>query len=437
MSDNLGKAALAEAIGTFALIFSGVLAITGAKIAGAPDGFANLASIGLAHGLTIAVMVAALGAISGGHFNPAVTFGFVITGRLAPARGVVYWIAQLVGAALAGFLIVGLFGKDAAGNGTRIWAANVSVGAGIAIEAVTTFFLVLVIFGTAVDPRAPRNVFPLAIGLTVALDIMATGPLTGAAMNPARWFGPAVAAGHWANATGLLGRPAAGRRAGRAASALRPDRIPRRRRTCRKPAGRPAAKRADNGDSDAFRYLPSPARFHAHKWAGLYLFGRTQGGFAVRHNGCAGCQQFLPKPGRFAAGKVAGREVCARICNAKHGLARLLERPRGLQVRQIDAAPGNVRQQHGLGRSGQAGCLRPARRLKEREKAGLTGVRECQAFAPPRHPCRRRSRPPPSRLCPDDARPAAGSTPVPPPQMTWTRRDSSGLSGLRRQFRQA
>ncbi len=200
MSDNLGKAALAEAIGTFALIFIGVLAITAAKIGGAPDSVANLASIGLAHGLTIAVMVAALGAISGGHFNPAVTFGFVITGRLAPARGAVYWAAQLLGAALAGFLIVALFGKDAAGNGTPDLGTNVSMGAGIAVEAVITFFLVLVIFGTAVDPRAPRNVYPLAIGLTIALDIMATGPLTGAAINPARWFGPAVAAGHWANA---------------------------------------------------------------------------------------------------------------------------------------------------------------------------------------------------------------------------------------------
>ncbi len=200
MSDNLGKAAVAEAIGTFALIFIGVLAITGAKIGAAPDTVANLASIGLAHGLTIAVMVAALGAISGGHFNPAVTFGFVITGRLAPIRGAVYWAAQLAGAALAGFLIVALFGADAVSNGTPDLAANVSVGAGIAIEAVITFFLVLVIFGTAVDSRAPRNVYPLAIGLTIALDIMATGPITGAAINPARWFGPAVASGHWANA---------------------------------------------------------------------------------------------------------------------------------------------------------------------------------------------------------------------------------------------
>ena len=199
MSTHLGKAALAEAIGTFALIFIGVLAITASKVVGAPDTLANLASIGLAHGLTIGVMVAALGGISGGHFNPAVTFGFVITGRLPLVRGVAYWASQLAGAALAGFLIVGLFGADAAASGTPDLGTNVSGVAGIVIEAVITFFLVLVIFGTAVDERAPKNVYPLAIGFTIALDIMATGPLTGAAINPARWFGPAVAAGHWAN----------------------------------------------------------------------------------------------------------------------------------------------------------------------------------------------------------------------------------------------
>ncbi len=197
MPRNWIKLALAEAIGTFALIFVGVLSISGARIAGAPDGLVSLASIGLAHGLTIAVMVAALGAISGGHFNPAVTFGFVVTGRMRSITGALYWVAQLLGASLAGFLLAALFGTDPVSGGTPDLGKNVSVAAGITIEAITTFFLVLVVFGTAVDSRAPKSVFPLAIGLTVALDIMAVGPLTGAAMNPARTFGPALASGHW------------------------------------------------------------------------------------------------------------------------------------------------------------------------------------------------------------------------------------------------
>jgi aquaporin TIP len=199
MPGSLPKALVAEAIGTFALIFSGVLAISGAGIGHAPAEVANLASIGLAHGLTIGVMVAALGATSGGHFNPAVTFGFVITGRLPIVRGIAYWVAQLVGASLAGFLMVGLFGVQAVAGGTPDLGQGVSVGAGIAVEAVITFFLVLVIFGTAVDDRAPRNIYPLAIGFTIALDIMATGPITGAAINPARAFGPALASDHWNN----------------------------------------------------------------------------------------------------------------------------------------------------------------------------------------------------------------------------------------------
>jgi MIP family channel proteins len=196
---QIGKALIAEGIGTFALSFIGVLAITAAGVVGAPAGLANLASIGLAHGLTIGVMIAALGAISGGHFNPAVTFGFVVTGRMKVITGAYYWIAQLVGASIAGFLLVGIVGATAVASGTPNLASNVSPLSGIILEAVMTFFLVLVIFGTAVDHRAPKSVFPLAIGLTIALDIMGGGPLTGASMNPSRTFGPALASGMWAN----------------------------------------------------------------------------------------------------------------------------------------------------------------------------------------------------------------------------------------------
>jgi MIP family channel proteins len=199
MQNNTATKLLAEFIGTFALIFIGVLAITAVNIVKAPDGLANLASIGLAHGLTIAVMAASLGAVSGGHFNPAVTVAFLSVGRMSLVDGALYIVAQLAGASAAGFLIAGLFDATAVAAGTPALAPQVSIGAGIAIEAVTTFLLVNSIFGSAVDDRAPKNIFPLIIGLTVTLDIMATGPLTGAAMNPARTFGPALASGMWAN----------------------------------------------------------------------------------------------------------------------------------------------------------------------------------------------------------------------------------------------
>jgi MIP family channel proteins len=198
MPRNISKALVAEAIGTFTLCFAGVLAITAADIVNKPT-IANLASIGLAHGLAIGVMIAALGAISGGHFNPAVTFGFVVTGRLPIVSGLLYWAAQLIGALIAGLILVAVVGGKAVAAGTPNLADNVPVVNGIIIEAVLTFFLVLVIFGTAVDERAPKSIFPLAIGLTIALDIMAGGPLTGAAMNPARTFGPALASGMWTN----------------------------------------------------------------------------------------------------------------------------------------------------------------------------------------------------------------------------------------------
>lgn len=197
MRDTPTRALTAEAIGTFALCFIGILAINVDAISG-NEGTASLATVAFAHGLTILVMVAALGAISGAHFNPAVTAGFVATGRMTPVRGAQYMAAQLLGAVLAS-LLVGWFGLEIVAAGTPALAPNVSPAAGTVVEVVTTFFLVLVIFGTAVDHRAPKSVYPFAIGLTVALDIMATGPITGAAMNPARAFGPALVSGAWAN----------------------------------------------------------------------------------------------------------------------------------------------------------------------------------------------------------------------------------------------
>jgi len=182
---------LAEFIGTFALIFVGIGAI---KTAGH-----DVLAVALAHGLTIAAFVSATLHISGGQLNPAVTFGFVVTGRLKPAAGLMYWVAQLLGASIAGFLALAVVGQAGVAGGTPDLGKGISPLIGIVVEAVLTFFLVSVIFGTAVDERAPKSIYPLAIGLTIALDIMAGGPLTGAAMNPARTFGSAIASGHWDN----------------------------------------------------------------------------------------------------------------------------------------------------------------------------------------------------------------------------------------------
>ncbi|MGH2458339.1 MAG: MIP/aquaporin family protein [Chloroflexota bacterium] len=196
---NLVKAAVAEAVGTFALIFIGVLSIVAVSSVRAPAGLANLTSIALAHGLTIMVMVAALGAVSGGHFNPAITFGFVVTRRMSMFAGGVYWLAQLIGGSLAALLLVPIVGPALVGLGTPALGPGVSIWSGAILEGVGTFFLVLAVFGTAVDGRAPKSVYPFAIGLAIAFDIMAFGPLTGGSVNPARAFGPALASGHWAN----------------------------------------------------------------------------------------------------------------------------------------------------------------------------------------------------------------------------------------------
>ncbi|MCE2504753.1 MAG: aquaporin [Chlorobi bacterium] len=201
MNSNSLQVFVAEAVATFALCFVGVL-----SIAMAGD---SLLTVAFAHGLTVTVMVAAVGAVSGGHINPAVTFGFLVTGRMNVGMGLLYWIAQFAGAAIAGFLLLAILDGSllatAAGGAKEIVAggtpqlSDVDVMSGILLEVVTTFFLVFVIFGTAVDERAPKYVFPLAIGLTVALGTMAIGPMTGAAINPARHFGPALASGMWEN----------------------------------------------------------------------------------------------------------------------------------------------------------------------------------------------------------------------------------------------
>jgi MIP family channel proteins len=186
------RALLAEFIGTFALIFVGVLVIHNLGQAEA-----GLIGIALAHGLAIGCLASAAGPISGGHFNPAVSFGFFLGRKMSVLAMLGYWIAQCLGAVVAAIcasMVVVGDGMMIVANGTPAPMRNLSMGAAILAEAIATFFLMFVILGTAVDKRAPK-VGGLYIGLAVTMGIYAIGPITGAALNPARWFGPAMITG--------------------------------------------------------------------------------------------------------------------------------------------------------------------------------------------------------------------------------------------------
>ena len=197
---RLTSVLVAEAIGTFLFFFVGMGAVVlGSHLNDGSTG--GLLGVALAHGLALAVLVSALGPVSGGHFNPAVTFGVWITGRIEPVRAALYAGAQLLGALAAGLALRAVFNEASWGPvalGTPTVDPAIGVGAAIIVEAILTVLLLFAVFGTAIDRRAPK-IGGLAIGLAVAADILMGGPLTGAAMNPARWFGPAVASGTFAD----------------------------------------------------------------------------------------------------------------------------------------------------------------------------------------------------------------------------------------------
>jgi aquaporin TIP len=189
---DAARRGLAELVGAFALTFVG---------AGAIMNGVDLVGVALAHGLVIAVMVSAVGHISGGHFNPAVTFGFLVARRIDARLAVVYWVSQMLGGVVAALLLWWIYPNavaDEASLGVPALGAEVSGGVGFVVEAILTFFLVWVIFATAADPRGSfKSIAGLAIGFTITLDILVGGPLTGAAMNPARAFGPQLVGNAW------------------------------------------------------------------------------------------------------------------------------------------------------------------------------------------------------------------------------------------------
>jgi MIP family channel proteins len=186
---------MAELIGTFALVFFGVGAILQHNATQA----VGVTGIAVAHGLAILVSIYAFGHISGGHFNPCVTFGMAVTRRMPWGEAVSYWIAQLAGAAIGAWVLSIAYPTGAADAhlGAPALGPSVTPLLGMLIEAIMAFMLVTVIFGSAVDPRAPKGFAGLAIGLTITANILACGGVTGAAFNPARAFGPALMAGVW------------------------------------------------------------------------------------------------------------------------------------------------------------------------------------------------------------------------------------------------
>ena len=192
----LSRRLVAEALGTFALVFIGCAAVVANAFPAANYG---LLGIAVAHAIVLSVMVTATMNISGGHLNPAVTIGLLTARRIDLKSALAYMVAQLAGAVVAAYLVKLLLPANVTRVGTLgtpAIASTLSLGQAIGLELVLTFFLVSAVFGTAVSPVAPK-VGGFGIGLVLLFDILVGGALTGAAMNPARAFGPALASGTW------------------------------------------------------------------------------------------------------------------------------------------------------------------------------------------------------------------------------------------------
>lgn len=196
MQDRGLAAYIAELIGTLLLVFAIGVAVT-LFVAASPDAQtgSDFAVVGLVHAFVLFMLVISFGAASGGHFNPAVTFAAALLRRIDPVDAVVYILAQLSGAVLGALLVKGILLDE--GRALGYGSAEVSglLGgdfAGFVVEGLGTFLLVLVVLAVALNPRARQEWAPYAIGTTLGLIVMIFGPLTGGAVNPARWFGPGL-----------------------------------------------------------------------------------------------------------------------------------------------------------------------------------------------------------------------------------------------------
>src|ERR1700693_3133047 len=215
MSKRIAPKLLAEFIGTFAFVFIGAGT---AAVVGDGVGLAGIVAIAFAHGLTIMAFAFAYGSVSGGHMNPAVTVGVLAAGAMSAGEAIGYIVSQLIGGVAGALLLRTVLGGAATGLGTPALAHNLALGAtsltvtpeaGFMIEAVLAFFLVTVVLATAVAGRA-GSLAPLAIGMTVTLNILMGGALTGAAFNPARALGPMGATGKFDHAWLYVAAPVFG-----------------------------------------------------------------------------------------------------------------------------------------------------------------------------------------------------------------------------------
>lgn len=196
---NASKTYLAEAIGTFYLCFAGIATICATQ---PPiNSGVGLLGIALAHGLALAVAVNNFGGISGAHVNPAVSTAMLVTGKINFGTWIGYVISQCAGATVAAAACKAIFPKeavDACKLGIPLPGSGVALATVLLVEFILTFLLIISVFGTAVDERGKAvKIGGFGIGLTVAFDILAGGAITGASMNPARSFGPALVYGHF------------------------------------------------------------------------------------------------------------------------------------------------------------------------------------------------------------------------------------------------
>lgn len=185
-----------EALGTFTLIFVGVAATMANNY---PSVGFNTFGIALAHGLALGLAITIALPYSGGHINPAVTAGMLVTGRIEAVKGFLYIVAQLVGATLGALAVKTIFPSNITGvmnMGVPSINASLSLTGAITLEALMTFFLMSAVYATIVSPKATR-MGGFGVGLTVFLMALVGSPLTGAVMNPSRAFGPALVAGLW------------------------------------------------------------------------------------------------------------------------------------------------------------------------------------------------------------------------------------------------
>ncbi len=193
---SLFRRSIAEAFGTFGLVFFGAAAVATQSM---PGGASGVVGIALAHGLVLAFLVTAVLNISGGHLNPAVTLALVVARRTNLTTAAAYIVAQLIGAVLGALLLEAIYPLGMVRGmslGTPTIASSIQFHQAVIMEAVMAFLLVSAVFGTICNPGAPRH-GGLWVGLALTVDILVGGPLTGAAVNPARAFGPALVAGQW------------------------------------------------------------------------------------------------------------------------------------------------------------------------------------------------------------------------------------------------